>query len=212
MAVLSWLIPLGLTLAIALSREDLRPRMFWAGILALPVFVLPLLLFAELYSTEQFGWSTLLAAMLTSFSFGALAAAAYEVFLGKVLALHYRSRRSLIWLLAGPLAVVVALLAEQSLIVAVIIGLIVDLLIVIITQADLIWDVIFSGLAMGLLYSFLYLVNFRGLSGEPFFWFGSELSGLTVNGLPLEELVLIVLFGALWGPIYVAVKDHRTAP
>jgi len=89
-------------------------------------------------------------------------------------------------------------------------GLACDLIIILLIRADLVFDMIFSGLAMGFLYIFIYLINFATFPGnQAKFWFTDDLIGVNFLSIPIEEIVVIFLFGALFGPLYAAIKDLR---
>jgi len=184
--------------------------MLWAGLLALPVAILPVLFFQEIYNEQAVTYQEIFVRLLGIFSLGAIAASAYEVLLQKHFVTVEGSRKELLWLLVGPLVLVMGLVMGQNLVVALALALIADLIILLVIRSDLFWDAAFSGIAVGLLYVVVYLINFRLLSGEPSqLIVMAPLGALTVMGLPVVEIILIALFGSLWGPLYVALKSLR---
>jgi len=85
---------------------------------------------------------------------------------------------------------------------AVYIGIIVDIIIISITRPDLIRKVLYSGIIFGFLY-FLFFSLFSFLF--PSFikhWNLSNLSGIILLGVPIEEILWAIGAGSLLGPIY----------
>jgi hypothetical protein len=81
---------------------------------------------------------------------------------------------------------------------------------ILVIRKDLVWDLLFSAFSMGVLYFLIFLVIYRGFPGEiQNLWFGSSLIGITLFSVPIEELLIVMLWGALWGPIYVVIKDLK---
>ncbi len=200
-------------LLVAIVRKDLRFQMFLAAVLSIPILIIKpltdpnfLQIIAGLDLIIFFAARLIIVA-----SFAALAAAVYELFFhNKISPVPHSQRPRLLWLLSGLLFLAILLLLGQSFIVAILAALLVDLIIVIILRPGLIWDVIFSGFFMGFLYLFIYLIAFRGFPGGlNNIWFTDRLSGLTLWSLPVEELLAVVLFGALVGPLYTAIKTLK---
>jgi len=195
-------------------QKDLRSQMGWGGLLAIPVLALPAIFLTHFW-LEAFvvkGVIFIISRLVISFSLGALASGVYEAVLHHRFNTTVRSRRQLLWLLAGPiLLVLLSLITSWPFVNLLLCALVLDLAIVLIWRPDLTWDALFSALAMALLYLIVYFLAYRGVPGEAIGFWTFKLSGLTVGGVPLEEMLTILLFGALWGPIYVAIKDiHQT--
>ena len=210
-----WYIIAVLALIVFVWRRDLRPKMLASGLLSLPIlFIKPLIAtdFSDFAGSEGGVGLFILNRAIISFSFGVLASALYEIFFHKHLTpLHHPHRPKLLYLLAGPvLFFLLYFLLPLPVVTALIISLLVDLAILAVIRFDLIWDVIFSGAAMGTLYLIIFVTAFSALSGDiNNLWFSNQLSGANVFSLPIEELVCVALFGALFGPLYVAIKDFR---
>lgn len=204
-SLLVTLLPLLLAIVIGILRRDLIRIMFWAGLLAIPV------LLSSPLSFHYLEYPLGLMRLVSLFAFGAIAAAGYETIFGKYFKLKGRSRKPLIWMLAGPVIFLVGTIISGQTVGPLIFTLLFELLIVLTRRKDLIWDVLFSGGAMAILYTLLLIVLVR-LLGSPLgdSWLvGSLFSGLTVWGIPVEEVVVVALFGALWGPMYPAFKDLK---
>ena len=210
-----WYIIAVLALIVFVWRRDLRPKMLASGLLSLPIlFIKPLIAtdFSDFAGSEGGVGLFILNRAIISFSFGVLASALYEIFFHKHLTpLHHPHRPKLLYLLAGPvLFFLLYFLLPLPVVTALIISLLVDLAILAVIRFDLIWDVIFSGAAMGTLYLIIFVTAFSALPGDiNNLWFSNQLSGANVFSLPIEELVCVALFGALFGPLYVAIKDFR---
>ena len=210
-----WYIIAVLALIVFVWRRDLRPKMLASGLLSLPIlFIKPLIAtdFSDFAGSEGGVGLFILNRAIISFSFGVLASALYDIFFHKHLTpLHHPHRPKLLYLLAGPvLFFLLYFLLPLPVVTALIISLLVDLAILAVIRFDLIWDVIFSGAAMGTLYLIIFVTAFSALPGDiNNLWFSNQLSGANVFSLPIEELVCVALFGALFGPLYVAIKDFR---
>jgi len=212
-AITWYIIPL-IAVIVGYRRTDLRRPMVWAGLLALPVLAIQPLIsngFWPSLTTQQV-FVFLLSRGVICFSLAAVAAAFYETFWHH----HFTkedqpSRQSLLWLMIGPVIFLGLKLLHWSFVASLLVSLIIDLIIVLTARKDLIWDMFFSGLMMGLLYGVLFWITSAAIPGDlaNFGWFGPPY-GLNVFGLPIEEVIIIILFGILWGPIYVAIKDLRT--
>ncbi len=85
---------------------------------------------------------------------------------------------------------------------AVYFGIIIDIILITFTRPDLIKKIIYSGLIFGLLY-FLFFSIFSSL--VPSFikhWNITNLSGIVLLGVPVEEILWAIGTGGLLGPIY----------
>jgi uncharacterized protein YvpB len=205
-----WLLITILAILVAIFRKDLRFRMVLAATLSVPILLVTPLTnpnFLQIVAGQDL-FIFLASRLVIAASFAALASAIYEVFFHrKVTPVQHPHRSRLLWLVSGLLVLTILLLFHQSLIVAILAGLVVDLTIVLILRPDLVWDVIFSGFSMGVLYLAIFLVTFRGFPGGlENLWFTNTYSGLTLWSLPIEELLAVILFGSLVGPLYVAIK------
>ncbi len=188
--------------------------MVFAGLLSLPLLLIKPLIspnLKEIFHTEQDFFIFFAQRAVIGFSFGALASAVYESFFHmKITKKKHTERYKLLFLLLGILVSLVSYFFGLSLAISLILGLAINIAIVIAIRFDLIWDLIFSGFFMGLLYLLIYLVIFRMVpSNATNLWFSENTLGITFLGLPVEELVTVILFGSLWGPIYVAIKGYK---
>lgn len=195
-------------LVIAWRRRDLRSDMLWSGLFVAPVTLLPILFQLRYPSLNQvlvLG----LARFIVGFSLGALSSALYKVaFRRYITPIPHPKRHQLGWLVLGPvLSVALAWLMHWGLIIALLLGLCIDLAVLIIWRRDLIWDMLFSGLAMGSIYGAVFVILYLSLSGHvPSFLANTRLSGVVFSSVPIEEIATVVLIGALAGPLYLAVK------
>lgn len=208
LTLLALLLPALLALAIGILRPDLRRVMLWAGVLAIPILLTSPLTFH--YLEYPIG----LVRLVVLFSLGALAAAAYETIFRQYFKEPRRSRHVLNWMLAGPVVYLIGIMISGETITPLIVTLILELGLVLALRRDLVWDVVFSGFAMAFFYVLLLVVLVRvlGLPLTDTWLVGSGLTGATWIGIPLEEVVVVALFGALWGPMYPAFKDLKLKP
>ena len=210
-----WYLVTILAVAAFIIRRDLRREMILAGILALPILLLKPLISSNFYQIAQNNGGFIkfiFEKALIGFSFGALASSIYEIFFHKkITPLPHPHRKKLIYLFTGPLIfIILVLLFHQNVIVGLVISLTLDLIIVLFIRSDLIWDAIFSGFFMGLLYFIIFAVSYKGFPGDIHnLWFSEINVGITAFSIPIEELLCVFLFGALWGPIYIAIKDLK---
>lgn len=204
-----------LAVVLFFSKKDLRREMLFAGFLALPILIIKPLItedFLQIAASNSGIFLFFLQRILVSFSFGVVASALYEAIFHKRITKEKRAyRHQLIILLAGPLVfLVLKLFLDQTLIYSIVSALLVDLLIILFARPDLIWDAIFSGFFMGILYCIIFIITERAMPGNTqALWFTDQILGFTIFSVPIEELIAVILFGALWGPIYVAIKDFR---
>ncbi len=190
-------LPAVLVLLVGLYRKSLWRQMLWSGALSLPIIA-----FIGL------DWPITILRAIAVFSYAALSSVVYELFFSKHFTSHAnRSRHSFVWLIFGPLIFVVGVMFGFPTLACLIVSLVINLALVIVFWRELTWDAIFSGGAMAILYAIIFIFLGRGFTNfSPIF---SNLSGLTVAGLPIEEVLTVFLFGALWGPLYPAMKDFR---
>ncbi len=204
-AFLVLLVPTLLTAVIGYVRPDLRRSMFWAGLLAIPV----LLAFPLTFHFINFPFGLL--RLLTLFMFGAVAAAIYELVFSKYFRMPGRSRQPLLWMLIGPVVFLFGVMLAGQTIGPLVVALLLEIGLVIAFRRDLLWDLVFSGGAMAVLYVLVVVILIR-VVGTPTgsnFIAGSNFSGVTLWGIPWEEILAVALFGALWGPMYPAFKDMK---
>lgn len=189
--------------------------MILAGLLALPILLLKPILSSNFYLVAESNggfWLFLTEKIVLSFSFGALASSVYEMFFHKkITPIKHPLREKLIWLFCGPiLFLFLTIFFHQAFAWALLAGLCLNLFIVLYTRKDLIWDAIFSGFFMGLLYFIIFSASYQGFPGDiQNLWFSEMTIGLTAFSIPIEELLCVFLFGAFWGPLYIAIKDRR---
>lgn len=211
----AWFIITILAITVALLRRDLLKEIVLAGFLALPILLIKPLISPNFYTVANSNggfWLFLIEKIILSFSFGALASGIYEIFFHKrITPLKHPLRRKLIWLFSGPVIFIAStMIFQQSVALGLLLGLTVNLIIVLLIRTDLIWDAIFSGFAMGTLYFIIFAVSYSGFPGDiRQLWFSDVTVGITAFSLPIEELICVFLFGAFWGPLYIAIKDRK---
>jgi hypothetical protein len=211
---LSWFLLSLLAVGIGIKRPDLRRQMIWAGFLVLPVLAIQPLIsdgFWPLLTLDQTIIFLLTRATISFFMAAALASIYEGLWRHYFTPPNHPSRRHLLWLMVGPIIFALLKLSGSSFVSCLMVSLLTDLIIVLAARRDLIWDVLFSGLMMGLTYGLVFWVTAAAIPGDlvNLGWFGPA-TGLNVFGLPIEELIIVILYGALWGPLYVAIKDLQS--
>lgn len=213
--LLELLILFALALIVFIIRKDLHREMIVAGLLALPVLLIKPLIssnFLDVATHNGGVFFFLLERALIGFFFGSLSSAIYElVFSKRISPAKHPLRPKMLSLLIGVLAFgITYLLFGVSFINSLILALAIDLILILFIRKDLVWDMIFSGTAMGILYLIIFVLTFRSFPGDiSNLWFSGVTTGINLFSVPVEELFAVVLFGSLWGPIYVAIKDIK---
>ncbi|OGD86607.1 hypothetical protein A2870_03925 [Candidatus Curtissbacteria bacterium RIFCSPHIGHO2_01_FULL_41_11] len=81
---------------------------------------------------------------------------------------------------------------------------------ILVRRKDLFMDVIGSGLCFGVLYFFLFLVYLQFFPGVINSWYKlSNISGVLILGVPLEEPLFAFGFGMVAGPLYEVWQGYR---
>lgn len=200
-----WYVFSVLAVAGLIWRRDLRREMLWAGALALPLLVF------QVIAGQALTTGMIVRNGLMIFSLGAIASALYEILLGKTLTpQRHPDRRHLWWLASGLLVFTfIFFIAGQGLITSLLIGLAVDLIVVLLVRRDLVWDAVVSGTGLALLYGSIFLATVSIAAGSVTnLVFSRETIGITFLSLPVEEILAVFIFGALWGPLYAAAKHY----
>lgn len=216
MEILWYLLPI-ITISLFLWQKPQRQSMLWAALLVLPVLSLKFAIVHNVFTTgfqNSAAVQDLVSQVLIGCSLGALGALVYENLLHTYFSpFTHPSRPRLILLIIGPvLGILIRILFDLPFITCIGIGLAVNLMITLIIERELIWDVLFSSLVMAITYEIAYLLAGPSLSGDVTdWWFVENLSGITLIGQPIEALTLVGVFGLLWGPLYVALKDYKDA-
>ena len=174
-----------------------------AALLTAPLLGLPLLAGTGFYS--GFWWQLTCAAVI-----GGLLDTAYFLTVRKLLTpVLHPNRLRLRWLIAGPpLALLLLWALHVHLIAGATVALLLGLTASLIMGRLLIWDSIASSIGFGLLYVALYVslnVPVAGLI--------RSFSGVLLLAHPIEEVLLVFLYGALFGPLCAAfrLKPVRSA-
>jgi hypothetical protein len=201
---------IALAALLLIFERKFTKEMLWLGLLSLPaVAIQPLVApgFAQVLLSQYLAVN-----LLTCFSLGVVAAAVY----GRFLRHHFTSitqdsRRHLAGLFIGPvLAILLYLTTDLALSWILTISFGVVLIAAAVLFADLIWDVWYSCVLMAAHYVLLLLAIYRAApTAVADYWFGTTTLGVNLLGIPFELLVVALLFGSLWGPIYVAIKEIR---
>ena len=202
-----------LALVIFIWQKGLRQRMLLAGFVVLPALLVKPIVspnFWIIFEKNGGFLGFLLPRLVVAFSIGALLSAIYEVYLSrKISPAYHPSRPKMLLLISGlVLALILRFLFDQSFLLSVLAGMALNLLIIVFYERSLIWDLIFSACGMGLLYLVVFLQTSFGFPGDSNnLSFLENLSGINFFSFPVEEIAAVFMFGMLWGPIYVAIKD-----
>lgn len=210
---------IGLLVIIALAsvlvlRDRRYRRQFRVGGLSL----LPILLIEPLTRVgyfENLSTSQLIVYFLVrgsiAFMIGGLVVVAYEAIIAQ--RLNKKTARSRHHLQVYVIGFLVSLLLFWASVLpfasALTVSLLFTVVIIFLWRSDLLWDALFSGLAAGLLYAALYAVLFRVSGMSVSSWYSAQLSGVTLVGIPVEQLMVAAVFGAFFGPLYIAGKSYH---
>ncbi len=209
--------------AIFLWRRDLRREMLWASIWTAPLGLTEPLFVPEYWNppslfnlAERTGFD--IESLIFSFAIGGLVAVLYEIFfktkhlkLGREERLHRRHRFHVLTLVSPLLVfVILAALTELNHIYCAIIAMFVGGIAAIICRPDLKEKILVGGLLfLGFYFVFfLTLVIFFPAYVEKV-WNFSQISGILVLGVPLEELLFAFSLGMLWSGIYEHIHWYR---
>lgn len=188
-----------------------RKTMLWAGLLIIPALLTNLLFTAELPLNNLGIWRFLLTQGLTSISLAVILAGLYEWKFKSFFSPAIHPRRSRLVLLVTGVGVSLLLhfLFDLPFVIAILVGLGLNIAIILVFDRELIWDVLFSSFGVAFLYFVTPLVVGVSLPTDlQNFWLTNTLTGLTLFSRPIELLIGLALFGFLWGPIYVVLKDY----
>lgn len=201
-------------LGLFFARYDLRKKMTIFGFLSVLILIVNFLFSVDYFnslSTREI-LSFFAPRFLIAFCLGSIVSVIYETFIHKFFTPErHPERKKMIYLSAGTIIFFfLVFLLNLNIAYSITIALLMNLIITFFINSELAWDKIFSGLGMAIFYTFLYLILFQETqSDKASFWFWDRLSGFSFFSLPLEKIVIIMLFGFLWGPLYVAIKDFN---
>lgn len=198
---------------IFLIKKEMRQQMLWAGMLSFPLFILKVIISPQFFAEiENFNIYFLLLTetIIFGFSFGGIASVIFEIFFHKKLKLiAHPHRRHLNWLIFGPIVFLIGkTVINFSFTTSILLGFLTQAIILIYLRKDLLWDAVFSSLFLGFFYLVFYYLFFIIIpNSATTLWF-SENTGISLFGLPIEEILAILSFGFLWGPLYEGIKDY----
>jgi len=189
--------------------------MIWGCIFGVPFGLLQILLAG---STARLGIDSLdafamfLAYLLLGATLGALAALCYEETINRWLTPRVHvARGQLKMFVVGPLVGIILLGAGTPAILAGIFALFVNAAILSMKiRTAVVWDMIVSAAGLGGWYVILMILIGVRAAGQVGTWvtIGTP-SGLTLAGLPIEDVILAGIVGALLGPLFAATKQYR---
>jgi hypothetical protein len=201
-------------LGLFFARNDLRRKMSIFGLLSVLILVIESLFSPEHFSTiaSREILSSLFLKILVAFCLGAIVSVVYETFVHRIVTPErHPDRKKMIYLLSGTVVFFsLVFLLNLNIAYSLLTGLLINLIVILFVNPELIWDKFFSGFGTAIFYLFLYFMLFREKQSDAAnFWFWDRLSSFSILSLPLEKIIIIMLFGFLWGPIYVAIKDYN---
>lgn len=206
-------------LVLFVSRKDLRREMLRMSVLIAPLGPLSELFYLlDYWRPELFnGWTIGVEDLLFGFFIGGIAGVIYE----EIFQMKYDSRpvlghhRWVIGIVAfeGLLIKIGSTLFHVNSIYASILGFLIIGSAMLVIRKDLIRDALFSGFLVGILTFFLYLIFlaiFPGIIKK--WWILTNISGVLVLGVPLEELFWAFGWGFVAGPMYEFISGKRLIP
>ncbi len=161
--------------------------------------------------------------LIFAFSFTGVAAVVYEILIGRRLKPirrnHLGGRHPLHWLATlvivlgawAAISFAAMLLFPIGSVYSFMIGALVVGIYIIADRHDLLIDAIFSGLFMAVLVfglEQLFFVHLFPIEASAL-WQTDRLSGLFISGIPVEEIIWILIVGMTIGPVYEFVRHYR---
>lgn len=197
-------------LLIFLWQKKLRKEMLVASLIITPAALSEVFFVPGYWLPDTIGNPKLsIEDFIFSFAVGGIIAVIYELFMkGKIK--HRRLCNCFqgeilhgLILGVGVIAVFLAYaIFKINFMYAVYIGIIVDVVLIVITRPDLIKKVLYSALLFGLLYFLFFSILSFLVPNFIKHWNLSNLSGIILIGVPLEEILWAIGAGGLLGPIY----------
>lgn len=207
------LILLGIWVAIFIIGKKSRKEMLWASFLTMP-FGLTAPIFVPVYWSPPslFNLASRTGFDIESFIFcfaiGGIAAVLYEAILNtgheKITKKERRKHKfHFIALLSAPIIfILLLLLTEINPVYIAIVSMLFGALAAVLCRRDLTKATIIGGTLFAMLYFFIFsLINiiFPDFIN---YWNLSELLGMFVMGIPIEEILFAFSFGAMWSTVY----------
>lgn len=197
-------------LLIFVFQQKLRREMLVASLLVTPFALSEIFFVPGYWLPDTIGNPKLsIEDFVFSFAVGGIIAVIYELFMkGKVS--HQRlcncyNGEFFHGLVLGIGVIIIFLsyvLLKINFMYAVYIGIMVDIVLIVITRPDLIKKVLYSGLIFGFLYFLFFSVFSFFIPGFIKHWNLTNLSGVIILGVPLEEITWAIGVGGFLGPIY----------
>ncbi len=193
-----------------ISQKRLRREMLFASLLVTPAALSEVFFVPGYWTPDAIGNPKLsVEDFIFTFAIGGIISVIYELFLGKNTQ-HQRLCRCFkgeifpgLILGSGVIAILLAYVTLKiNFMYAVYLGIIIDTVLVVITRPDLLPKVIYSGLLFGLLYFFFFSLLSFFIPGFIRHWNFTNLSGIIILGVPLEEILWAIGTGGVVGPIY----------
>lgn len=201
MNILFLILVVGVAILVAWRKKWVRVDMVAGSVLALPFLIIYPLVRGEFHTTlTASAIGGFLVQILWVAVLGALAGALYALFIHRHIHAGPPARRALLaWLGLVPLLVVIVQLTTgESFFFSASVGIAVALALVIALQRSLVFDALLAMVGMAAFYLLVY-VFFTQVLGV-----STGSGGIIFLGYPLEDLLSVLAFGALWGPPFAA--------
>lgn len=204
-----------LTFAGIFWLKHLRRELIVAGLFSiLPILAAPLLFSGALVNISVSGlWSVLPQLSLAVFM-GVGGYAGYHFLLRRVASpVINPNRQKLKYLFWSIVLTGVLVIAGLPAVLALAVGVAVNIVVALLLRYHLVWETLFSGFGLGLLFMVTALIGryfFPSLLDD--LWQTQNEFGLTFLGLPLLQIAIIILLGLLLGPFFLAMKDSEYSP
>ncbi|MBI4116363.1 hypothetical protein HY449_01325 [Candidatus Pacearchaeota archaeon] len=210
---------------IFLAAKRIRKEMLWASVVTLPLGLTEPLFVPEYWNPPSLlnlaaktGFD--IESFIFAFVIGGIAAVSYESFFRtkhkKMSAHEMRGKRHRFHLLAlfSPVIIFLLLYLFTNLnpIYSAIISLFIGGIVTILCRPDLKKKILTGGLLfLGFYFAFFLLINFISPGWVEKIWNLSEISGILILGIPMEELLFAFSVGMMWSGIYEHIKWHKSA-
>jgi len=203
------------SLTLAVVKPSWRRTMLWGAIWASPLVGFQIAIAGSLTAlgiSVPDAWLVLGLLIVTAAGISSLLAVAASRYIHPWLSSSaHRQRAKLWWWASGAFVALITGLFGVPWSIGLMAGLAVNLALMAWWQWALVWEALVAAYAFGGWYVVAYLFIRQPVASQfQDSFLGAASAGLTINGVPLDELLVIGLIGAIIGPLYAATKFLRT--
>lgn len=205
-------------LILFLTRKDLRGEMLWASLIPLPAAFLEVVFIPEYWNPVTILESIkpfTLESFFFIFSVGGIASVIYEIIFKKK---HKKSikyqidtKKSYILSIMVLSLIILMHTLNLNIIYDTLIAMFIGAIYIFIIRKDLRKEIIAGALIFTILYFLIFIILL--IFVNPLFVVNEynllNLSGVFILGIPIEEILFALALGAVWSPMYDAIKGYK---